>query len=290
MASAPIYIFCAVLKTDVSFWSDDKFTGVEQIRDAIESRHVVHTSNLFLLPDAWLSSLVYGRPPGKDYWEHVIIPLRLPNLNTLQRFCKETVITVPNLVHTVWAVALRRTLSSPSEVVFGYLVSGRDVPLVDDIGDAVGPYFNTVLSRYDLNPRATPTLGDVLRTVQGAMTARLPFQNFSWPEVRERLVGVVDPPLPAGPVYNTIINIHRFAVLNEAGVESRLIFDAKPGYDPLAHDMELTGKIDAEEIRLALVYWSTSFTDEFASALAASVEAILGEMLADLNLPIEGTA
>ncbi|KAJ5406970.1 acetyl-CoA synthetase-like protein [Penicillium sp. CMV-2018d] len=217
------------------------------------------------------------------------IPLRLPTLDALQRFCQDTVVTVPNLVHAAWAIALRRALPGSPDVVFGYLVSGRDVPLVDSIGDAAGPYFNTVLSRYDLNTITTLTLGDVLRTVQAAMTVRLPFQNFSWPEVRERLVGVLDPPLPAGPVYNTIINIHRFAALDDAGVESRLRFEGKQGYDPLLHDMELTGKIDTEDIRLALVYWSTSFTHEFASALAASVEDIVREMLSNLDSPVEGS-
>ena len=53
--------------------------------------------------------------------------------------------------------------------------------------------------------------------------------------------------------------------------------------------MELTGKIDTEEIILALVYWNTSFTDKFASALAASVEDIVQEMLSNLDSPIEGS-
>jgi hypothetical protein len=161
------------------------------------------------------------------------LPLRLPTLDTLKRFCQNNVVTLPNLVHAAWAVALRRAMPDSQDVVFGYLVSGRDVPLVDGISDAAGPYFNTVLSRYILNATTTPTVGDVLRTVQAVMTARLPFQNFSWPEVRERLSGFLDSSLLTAPLYNTIINIHRFAVLDD-GVESRLSFEARPGYDPLA--------------------------------------------------------
>lgn len=57
----------------------------------------------------------------------------------------------------------------------------------------------------------------------------------------------------------------------------------------MQHDMELTGKIDPKEIRLALVYWSTSFTDDFALALAASVEDIVREMLSNLDSPVEGS-
>jgi hypothetical protein len=53
--------------------------------------------------------------------------------------------------------------------------------------------------------------------------------------------------------------------------------------------MELTGKIDSEEIKLAIVYWSTSFTDTFASALAASVENIFREMLSNLDSPVESS-
>jgi hypothetical protein len=167
--------------------------------------------------------------------QQLYIPLNLPSLDVLQRFCRDNIVTIPNLLHAAWAIALRKALPpGVADVVFGYLVSGRDVPLVEGIEDAVGPYFNTVLSRYNLSTAATPTLGHVLRAVHTAMTTRLPFQNFSWPEVRERLAGVLDPPLPAGPVYNTIINIHRFAELDHTGVENRLKFEAKQGYDPLA--------------------------------------------------------
>jgi hypothetical protein len=53
--------------------------------------------------------------------------------------------------------------------------------------------------------------------------------------------------------------------------------------------MELTGKIDTDEVRLSLVYWSTSFTNEYASAMAASLEGIVREMLYNADHPTVGS-
>jgi hypothetical protein len=219
--------------TAPSFQSLVRYTAHRALEPALEywTQQLTNIQPSLLPLDA---ASAFGSHNGTATRQQHFIPLRLPSLVALQRFCQDTVVTVPNLVHASWAIALRRALPASPDIIFGYLVSGRDVPLVDDVGNAVGPYFNTVLSRYSINSRTMPTLGDVLRTVQAAMTARLPFQNFSWPELRERLVGILDPPLPTGPVYNTIINIHRFAALDDAGVKSQLNFEAKQGYDPLS--------------------------------------------------------
>lgn len=154
------------------------------------------------------------------------IRLNLPAMQILQESCKQISITLPNLIHAVWSIALH-VVTKSSHIAFGYLVSGRDVPL-DVIEDAVGPNFNLLVSRYNLD--GTQPLRAVLQMVQGVMTERLPFQNFSWPQMQQQSESMSSATVP---VFNTMINIHRFEPL-VAGENSRLKFTAKPGYDPLA--------------------------------------------------------
>lgn len=54
---------------------------------------------------------------------------------------------MPNLVHAVLAVLLQRALPGSSDVVLGYVVSGRDVPLVDGIGGRPLPQHSLVAVR-----------------------------------------------------------------------------------------------------------------------------------------------
>jgi non-ribosomal peptide synthetase component F len=152
------------------------------------------------------------------------VRLKLPAIHILQKVCQLISITIPNLFHSIWSIVLHLATKS-NHVVFGYLVSGRDVPLAG-IEDAVGPYFNLLVSQYKINPEQT--IRTVLQTVQATMTERLPFQNFSWPEMRH-VVGFA----AKTPVFNTLINIHRFAPL-KSREKKQLNFTARNGYDPLA--------------------------------------------------------
>ena len=53
----------------------------------------------------------------------------------VNRFCKIHGVTTANLVHIAWALVLR-CFTGAEDVCFGYLTSGRDIP-VDDIDAAI---------------------------------------------------------------------------------------------------------------------------------------------------------
>lgn len=159
----------------------------------------------------------------KNERQQRLLPLKLPAMDILQKVCQQTSVTLPNLFHATWTLALHIATGSRN-ISFGYLVSGRDVAL-DGIEHAVGPYFNLLISRYKIDP--SQTLHSILQTVQDTMTERLPFQNFSWPEMQQYV------PSSKGPAFNTMINIHRFAPLDQEE-DRKLKFSARKGFDPLA--------------------------------------------------------
>ncbi|KAL2166947.1 hypothetical protein VTG60DRAFT_1944 [Thermothelomyces hinnuleus] len=207
--------------------------------------------------------------------------------------CRETSTTLPNLFHAVWAVALHLATGS-RDIAYGYLDSGRDVGAAaldgSDLEEAVGPYFNLLIARHHIGDhddvgdelerkRRRTTIGAVLRAVQATMTEQLPHHHFSWPEMKRLVM-----PEQRKPLFNTLINIHRFAPLSGAGEEKRILeFAPRRGYDPLAYDVELNGKITNDSIKLSLTWRSTSVTDEWASGFRDLLERIVQQMLLDLD-------
>ena len=80
----------------------------------------------------------------------------------LQQYCQTHGMTVSNLVQLAWALVLR-AYTSQDAVCFGYLVSGRDLPL-DDIQTAMVPYINMLVQRFDF--ANAPAIEDMLQIVQ----------------------------------------------------------------------------------------------------------------------------
>jgi aryl carrier-like protein len=69
----------------------------------------------------------------------------LPFAQALRDFCSQHELTLANVFQLAWALVLRQYLNSES-ACFGYMTSGRDVPVVD-IHDTVGPILNIHICR-----------------------------------------------------------------------------------------------------------------------------------------------
>ena len=74
---------------------------------------------------------------------HVQTPSAIHNL------CESHDITLSNLLQVAWGVTLHR-YTGMDEVCFGYLVSGRDVP-VPGVENIIGPFINMLVCRMDLS-------------------------------------------------------------------------------------------------------------------------------------------
>ena len=86
-----------------------------------------------------------------------------PDPTAILPFCQRNGVSVANLFHVIWALVLRLHTTASDEVVFGYLVSGRDTEM-EEIENVVGPVISTLIYRNRL--RDSTTLAQLLGKVR----------------------------------------------------------------------------------------------------------------------------
>jgi brevianamide F synthase len=151
----------------------------------------------------------HSRKETLDYWKGALAgaqPCRLPrrpsakvqtpehrslrrfieqDLDRLDTFWRSNRLTVANIFQLAWALLLQH-YTNASDVCFGSIVSGRDIPL-QHIWQMVGPFFNILPCRMVLdndNDKAKPrTVLDVLRENQNNIQRRNDHHHCSVPEV-----------------------------------------------------------------------------------------------------------
>lgn len=117
----------------------------------------------------------------------------------LQRFCESKNLTMSNLFQAAWGLVLRAYTGS-SDVCFGYMTSGRDIP-IEDIYEAIGPFINLLVCRLHVGDDVS--VGDLLETVQSDYLSSLPHQQTSLASIQHSL-GESEVAL-----FNTILSLQR---------------------------------------------------------------------------------
>ena len=131
--------------------------------------------------------------------EHRTRDLRRFSSARIRATCGNYSVTTSTLFHLVWALVLRRYVKTDS-VNFGYLVSGREVP-VPGIQDAVGLFFYTLVCHLRLETNSS--LVQTLEDLQHDYIEALPYQSCDMSEVYKAL----DLKRPA---FNTLVNFGKF--------------------------------------------------------------------------------
>ncbi|KAK8150330.1 hypothetical protein G3M48_002611 [Beauveria asiatica] len=92
-----------------------------------------------------------------------LITASLENVKSLQRFSERHTVTMANVFQLAWALVLSKFVRS-NDVLFGYVSSGRDVPVPEAHG-IFGPFVNILVSRVklDLDSSVSETLQSVQR-------------------------------------------------------------------------------------------------------------------------------
>lgn len=148
------------------------------------------------------------------------IAVDLSGLNPLiHPFCKQHGITLSTLFQTVWSLVLR-IFTEQDDVSFGYLVSGRDIPL-KGIEQAIGPFFNLLCCHLHLD--GAMTLQDALEVAQADGVESARFQDFSLPEIETD---------ESSRLFNTLINFRKYAADGGGKGNASIAFESVDGYDP----------------------------------------------------------
>ncbi|KAH8647284.1 hypothetical protein BX600DRAFT_532785 [Xylariales sp. PMI_506] len=185
----------------------------------------------------------------------------------LRKFCAEYGVTVSNIIQAVWALVLRSYLKS-NDLCFGYVVSGRDVPL-PAIEEAVGTYIGQLPCHVHIDN--TSSYIDIAKGLQEDYFSGISNQHVSFVELYHSL-GIT------GQLFNTNVHVTRVANL---GVHefSNLSFEYKRSTDPSEYDITIHALVSDTDIRLHLGYWSSVLSESEAKCLAELTTHTLTNML-----------
>jgi len=124
-------------------------------------------------------------------------------------------------MQAAWALCLRK-YTNWDEVCFGYLVSGRDLP-IDGIQGTVGPFINMLVCRVKFDQ--TVSLEDVIQKVQEDYLRGLEHQHTSLAQVQHEL------DLSGPGLFNCAVSIQGGNSLSGSG-NSSISFAAIAADDP----------------------------------------------------------
>ncbi|KAE8868897.1 hypothetical protein PTNB73_03950 [Pyrenophora teres f. teres] len=198
------------------------------------------------------------------------LDMRFTRFSELHTLAENNNVTFANILLTAWALVLRSYTNS-SDVCYGYLTSGRNVP-IDDIENAVGAFINMLVSRIDLAPSSS--LLALIQNVQSDFIDSMPHQHCSLAQFQHDLG------LSGKSLFNTAVSIQKRSsteepVLDDSGIE----FEQLDGHDP--SEFAITVNIDAtrDDEGIRFTYWSDAVNDGEAKNVSALMAKILAETL-----------
>lgn len=255
-------------------------TGLSVYRDYVA---YLQQSRGFENVDYWKSYLIGAEPcylPSRIGGAAEPKTLRaldwhISHVAELQAICTERGVTLSNVLQLAWALVLQ-AYTGLDDVLFGYLVSGRDIP-VCDIDQAVGVYINMLVCRVRLSP--STSLGDVLKTVQEDFAAAMNHKHVSLAEL-QHAIGTANEPL-----FNTAYSFQRRSVSKSMATES-VSFNVSDARDPSEYDLVINVEVWDSSVELQLCYWTDKIPDSQARNIASTLDKILTSIVtSDLAVP-----
>ncbi|THC98393.1 hypothetical protein EYZ11_002112 [Aspergillus tanneri] len=206
----------------------------------------------------------------------VNIPIAQATFSRLQSFTKHHEVTLANIFQAVWAVVLR-AYTGESDVVFGYLSSGRDTEGLDsDVEHAVGVFISMLACRAEVDDDAT--LLGITRRMHDDFLNSLPHQRTSLAQVQHALQ------LSGERLFNTILSLQRPMV--ESNTNDAITIEYLSGSDPTEYDLGVNITVSEDAVDVSINYWSTGLSDNQADLLASTLSTTLATLLATPTKPL----
>ena len=165
-------------------------------------------------------------------------------------------VTVATVFQLAWGLVLSQYTGS-ADVCFGYLTSGRDVP-VDRAAELFGPLINIMVSRLQVDPEMK--LEQALRLVQGDFLDGFQHQRASLLEISHALR------LEGQSLFNTCLSYrHAMPAAQEEG--GSIALDVVAAEDPTEYDVTVNVLVSGGAISVALQYLPTFISADGATRL-----------------------
>ncbi|KAK8042611.1 hypothetical protein PG994_013094 [Apiospora phragmitis] len=245
---------------------------------------------------AYISYLAdYPIAPSLDYWRDYLsnmLPCHFPSLRDdfvktgrtrryqymplhfrksaeYQGFCRRMGVTIANLFQLAWALVLRLYTGMDS-VCFGYILSGRDIPL-PHIESAIGPFINMLVSRLDLKPASS--MASLLRNCQYDYGLSLPYQHCTIAEITQA-IGV------DGPLFNTVMSLQHLVPRDES-IVPQIKFRCIDRHEPMEYAIGVHIYVHGTSTEGSLRFWDDELSWDNAKALASVFDESLSMVVAN---------
>jgi NRPS condensation-like uncharacterized protein len=182
--------------------------------------------------------------------------------------------TFANVLLAAWALILRSYTGS-SDVCYGYLSSGRNIP-IHNIENAVGAFINMLVSRIEMTP--STSLLEIVQKVQNDFIDSMPHQHCSLAQFQHDLG------LSGNALFNTAVSIQNRATAEEsAKADAGIEFEQLDGHDP--SEFAITVNVDAtrNDEAVRFTYWTEAITDDQVKKIASSMAKVLAQALVNAN-------
>ncbi|RLM00575.1 hypothetical protein CFD26_108480 [Aspergillus turcosus] len=234
------------------------------------------------------------REEARTYWEKYldgVEPCFLPRLNegsttenetrnirsvrieldrgpSLNDFCKQHGITLTNLFHIAWALVLRCYIATDS-VCFGYIVSGRDIP-VPGAESIVGPFVNILATQVHL-PSESAVL-PVLSSHQENLVNSQAHRHYSLADLlhSRKLAG--------SSLFNTGLSVVDMTMSNNTETTA-IAIEQLEAVDAAEFDVTVNIGVGEEKIGVTLHYWTSVMSESQAITMGQSFRRALEEIL-----------
>ncbi|KAJ5674924.1 AMP-dependent synthetase/ligase [Penicillium maclennaniae] len=189
----------------------------------------------------------------------------------LQRFCESNDLTLSNLFQAAWGLVLR-AYTGRSDVCFGYMASGRDIPM-DGIYEAIGPFINLLVCQLHVGDAVS--VHDLLQAVQSDYLNSLPHQQTSLASIQHAL-GKNEVAL-----FNTILSLQREPA---QGPPPQVEFEIVDQTDPTEYDVDINITTSDElGVEIHLTYRTALLNEAQADSLLQTFTHVLLAMATRSN-------
>jgi hypothetical protein len=124
--------------------------------------------------------LLPAMPSRNDSGAHQSLKVDFGDITKLQGYCDRHGVTAANIIQAAWGLVLQRYTGSDN-VCFGYLVSGRDVP-ISNAEETIGVFINMLVCRADMGMHSTAS--EVVQKMNADFLEGLPHQHYSLAKIQ----------------------------------------------------------------------------------------------------------
>ncbi|KAH7330243.1 hypothetical protein BKA65DRAFT_554232 [Rhexocercosporidium sp. MPI-PUGE-AT-0058] len=190
----------------------------------------------------------------------------IQDTSALQDFCQMNSVTVANIVQLAWALVLSSRVDSRDQISFGYLSSGRDIP-IDGVDTLVGPMINMMICHFDVESMSFFTVSEAVQGVQNRFLESFEHQRVSLAAVQHSLQQTL---------FNTTVSYKRAQGAGHSKQASSIQLERIEAAESTEYDFNLNILASDSGIEFSLQYWSSVASPGAAQSLLAQLKHIVG--------------